>query len=79
MNLDNETGISIMQINEKLDQGKVYSQHKIKINKDDNAEDLSLKLSNLLLRKLLMILRAFSKIKKNFSNKIILKQLTQIK
>ena len=52
MNLDNETGISIMQINEKLDQGKVYSQHKIKINKDDNAEDLSLKLSNLAAKKI---------------------------
>ena len=47
MNLDKETGISIMQINEKLDQGKVYSQYKININKDDNAEDLSYRLSNL--------------------------------
>ena len=52
MNLDNETGISIMQINEKLDQGKVYSQYKININKDDNAEDLSLRLSNLAAEKI---------------------------
>tara|TARA_A100001015_G_C15001890_1_gene718861 strand:- start:1322 stop:2248 length:927 start_codon:yes stop_codon:yes gene_type:complete len=52
MNLDNETGISIMQINEKLDQGKVYSQYKININREDNAEDLSLKLSNLAAEKI---------------------------
>ena len=79
MNLDNETGISIMQINEKLDQGKVYSQYKININRDDNAEDLSFRLSNLLLKKLLMILRVFLQTKKIFLNKIILKQRTQIK
>jgi len=47
INLDNETGISVMQINDKLDQGNVCSQFKVNINKDDNAEDLSLKLSNL--------------------------------
>ena len=52
MNLYKETGISIMQINNKLDQGKIYSQYKIKINKDDNAEDLSLKLSNLAAEKI---------------------------
>ena len=52
MNLDNETGISIMQINEKLDQGKVYSQYKININRDDNAEDLSFRLSNLAAEKI---------------------------
>jgi len=52
MNLDNETGISIMQINEKLDRGRVYSQYRININKDDNAEDLSLKLSNLAAKKI---------------------------
>ena len=41
INLNTETGISIMQINEKLDQGKVCSQYKINIDKNDNAEDLS--------------------------------------
>ena len=66
MNLDNETGVSIMQINEKLDQGKVYSQHKIKINKDDNAEDLSLKLSNLAAKKIVDDLEGIFENKKKF-------------
>ncbi len=67
MNLDNETGVSIMQINEKLDQGKVYSQHKIKINKDDNAEDLSLKLSNLAAKKIVDDIEGIFENKKKFS------------
>ena len=66
MNLDNETGVSIMQINEKLDQGKVYSQHKIKINKDDNAEDLSLKLSNLAANKIVDDIEGIFENKKKF-------------
>ena len=66
MNLDNETGISIMQINEKLDQGKVYSQHKIKINTDDNAEDLSLKLSNLAAKKIVDDIEGIFENKKKF-------------
>ena len=66
MNLDNETGISIMQINGKLDQGKVYSQHKIKINKDDNAEDLSLKLSNLAAEKIVDDIEGIFENKKKF-------------
>ncbi len=66
MNLDNETGISIMQINEKLDQGKVCSQHKIKINKDDNAEDLSLKLSNLAAKKIVDDIEGIFENKKKF-------------
>ena len=66
MNLDNETGVSIMQINEKLDQGKVYSQHKIKINKDDNAEDLSLKLSNLAAKKIVDDIEGIFENKKKF-------------
>ena len=66
MNLDNETGISIMQINGKLDQGKVCSQHKIKINKDDNAEDLSLKLSNLAAKKIVDDIEGIFENKKKF-------------
>ena len=66
MNLDNETGVSIMQINEKLDQGKVYSQHKIKINKDDNAEDLSIKLSNLAAKKIVYDIEGIFENKKKF-------------
>ena len=66
MNLDNETGISIMQINEKLDQGKVYSQYKININKDDNAKDLSLKLSNLAAEKIVSDIESIFENKKIF-------------
>ena len=53
LNLENETGISVMQINNKLDEGNVCSQFKININKNDNAEDLSTKLSNLASEKII--------------------------
>ncbi len=66
MNLDTETGISIMQINEKLDQGKVYSQYKINIDKNDNAKDLSLKLSNLAAEKIVDDIEGILENKKNF-------------
>ena len=66
MNLDKETGISIMQINEKLDQGKVYSQYKININRDDNAEDLSFRLSNLAAEKIVDDIEGIFANKKNF-------------
>ena len=66
MNLDNETGISLMQINEKLDQGKVYSQYRIKLNKDDNAEDLSFKLSNLAAGKIVGDIEGIFENKKKF-------------
>ena len=44
MNLDNETGISIMKINEKLDCGPVCSIHKIHLNRIQNFQDVSEKL-----------------------------------
>jgi methionyl-tRNA formyltransferase len=47
MNLDNETGISIMKIIFKLDAGPVLIKKKIKINKDTNYYELSEKMSNL--------------------------------
>lgn len=47
MNLDNETGISIMKIISKLDAGPVLIKKKIKINKDTNYHELSDKMSNL--------------------------------
>ena len=47
MNLDNETGISIMKISEKLDSGPVCGVYKIRINPDDNALKISKKLSQL--------------------------------
>ena len=47
MNLDIETGISIMKIVEKLDAGPVMHQEKISINENTNALKLSEELSNL--------------------------------
>ena len=55
MNLDNETGISIMKINEELDSGPVSNYFKIKINHDENAQDISEKLSLLAAEKILDI------------------------
>ena len=66
INLNTETGISIMQINEKLDQGKVCSQYKININKNDNAEDLSLRLSNLASEKIVKDIEDILENKKRF-------------
>lgn len=45
MNLDKETGISIMQITPKLDSGPVLMKKKIKILKNSNFYDLSKQLS----------------------------------
>jgi len=53
MNLDKETGISIMKINEKLDCGPVCSTYKIAINDNDNVVTLSDKLSALAAEKIL--------------------------
>ena len=47
MNLDKETGVSIMKIVEKLDAGPVIMQEKINVTSEMNAEDLSNKLSDL--------------------------------
>ena len=53
MNLEKETGISIMKIGEKLDTGPICNSYKIKIMKDDNAETISEKLSALAAEKIL--------------------------
>ena len=45
MNLDNETGISIMRVISKLDAGPVLKHYKIPISKKDNFSSLSEKLS----------------------------------
>ena len=47
MNLDKETGVSIIKIVEKLDAGPVMMQEKINVTSEMNAEDLSNKLSDL--------------------------------
>ncbi len=53
MNLDKETGISIMKIEEQLDTGPVCNSYKINIEDNLNAEDVSEKLSSLAAEKIL--------------------------
>ena len=53
MNLDQETGISIMRIAEKLDTGPVCNNYKIQLNENLNALEISEKLSNLAAEKIL--------------------------
>ena len=53
MNLDKQTGISIMKINEKLDTGPVCNSYKLDIKDNDNAEVISERLSVLAAEKIL--------------------------
>ena len=53
MNLDTETGISIMKIAEELDNGPVSNVYRIKIDPDQNAQEISEKLSLLAAEKIL--------------------------
>ncbi len=53
MNLDNETGISIMKIVEELDSGPVSNIYKIKLDYNNNAQEISEKLSLLAAEKIL--------------------------
>ena len=53
MNLDSETGISIMKINEELDTGPISNIYKIKLDQNQNAQEVSEKLSLLAADKIL--------------------------
>ncbi len=53
MNLDKETGITIMKINEELDSGPVSNIYKIKLEQNLNAYEVSEKLSLLAAEKIL--------------------------
>ena len=53
MNLDQETGISIMKITEKLDTGPVCNIYKINLENNLNAKDVAEKLSLLAAEKIL--------------------------
>ena len=53
MNLDKETGISIMKLVETLDSGPISNIHKIKLDQNNNAEEISEKLSFLAAKKIL--------------------------
>ena len=53
MNLDKETGISIMKINQKLDAGSICNSYKVEILENENTENISNKLSELAAEKIL--------------------------
>ena len=53
MNLEKETGISIMRIGEKLDTGPVCNSYKVEIMTGDNSETITEKLSALAAEKIL--------------------------
>jgi len=53
MNLDEETGISMMKIVEELDSGPISNVYKIKIDPEQNAQEISDKLSMLAAEKIL--------------------------
>ena len=53
MNLEKETGISIMRIGEKLDTGPVCNSYRVEIKDSDNAEMISNKLSILASEKII--------------------------
>ncbi|MDA7573606.1 methionyl-tRNA formyltransferase, partial [Candidatus Pelagibacter sp.] len=53
MNLEKETGVSIMRIEEKLDTGPICNSYKIDIMSDDNSETIGKKLSKLASEKIL--------------------------
>jgi len=53
MNLDKDVGISIMKITEELDSGPVSNIYKIKLDHNNNAEEISEKLSLLAAEKIL--------------------------
>ena len=53
MNLDEEIGISIMKIAEKLDSGPVTNVYKFQLDKNSNAQEISEKLSTLAAEKIL--------------------------
>ena len=68
MNLDFETGISIMKIVPKLDAGPVMLKAKVRIFKETNFEDLSNKLSNLGAKTIMKSLNLIENKKENFEN-----------
>ena len=66
MNCDNETGISIMKVEPKLDTGPVLMKSKIKITKEINYEKLSSQMSKLGAKLILEALDLIEKDKANF-------------
>jgi methionyl-tRNA formyltransferase len=73
MNLDKETGISIMRIGEKLDTGPVCNNYRIEIKDNDNAEIISNKLSILASEKII------ENVDNIFEDKLIFKEQDDLK
>jgi len=68
MNLDKETGISFMKLNEKMDEGPVYNIFSTQIEDNENARDLSIRLANFASEKIMHCLDDI------FENKAIFKK-----
>ena len=66
MNMDQETGISIMKIIPKLDAGPILMQSKIKITQEINHQELSDKMSKLGAKLILDTIKLIEKNKVNF-------------
>ena len=66
MNLDDQIGISIMKINEKLDSGPVSNIYRIKLDQKKNAQEISEKLSLLAAEKILENVNQILEDKANF-------------
>ena len=73
MNLDKQTGISIMRINEKLDSGPVCNSYALDILENENIESLSERLSLLAAEKIL------ENIDNIFEDKVFFKEQDQTK
>ena len=70
MNLDGETGISIMKMNDELDSGPISNIYKIKLDKTNNASEVSEKLSLLAAEKILDNIDDIMEDKSNFIDQI---------
>ena len=66
MNLDDQIGISIMKINEKLDSGPVSNIYRVKLDQKKNAHEISEKLSLLAAEKILENVNQILEDKANF-------------
>ncbi len=66
MNLDEETGISIMKINEELDSGPICNIYKLKLDQKHNAKEISEKLAILAADKILNVVNEIFDGKSNF-------------
>ncbi|MDA7806501.1 methionyl-tRNA formyltransferase [Candidatus Pelagibacter sp.] len=73
MNLDKETGISIMRIRERLDTGPVCNNYRVEIKNNDNTEIISNKLSILASKKII------ENVDNIFEDKLIFKEQDDLK